>query len=142
MFSHPGIGEALTYSNNGYLLGTDIQPNSTRFSAELNYSFSSRVTLISGYSYSLHGNNIYDANGNLMSNVGGNFLNNLDLYNTDYAYLLDGNREIYDLFNIKLQYEFLYGYYLNFNYIYSRSKISGIDQHDNILWTSFMLNFE
>ncbi len=40
MFSHPGLRGALTYSNNGYLLSPDIQPNSTLFSAEVDYRFS------------------------------------------------------------------------------------------------------
>ena len=141
-FSHPGIGEALTYSNNGYLLGTDLQPNSARFSTELNYRFSSRINMDVLYSHSLHGSNVYDQNGNLIENFGGNFLNNLSFYSSEYAYLLQGIREVYDYFNAGLQIEIAYGYYFNINYIYSRSKISGIEQHDDILQTSFVVNFE
>ncbi len=141
-FSHPGIGEALTYSNNGYLLGTDLQPNSARFSADLNYRFSSRLDLDVLYSHSLHGNNVYDQNGNLIENFGGNFLNNLSFYSSEYAYLLKGIREVYDYFNAGLQFEISYGYYFNLDYIYCRSKISGVEQHDSILQTSFVVNFE
>lgn len=141
-FSHPGIGEALTYSNNGYLLGTDLQPNSARLSAELSYRFTPRLNMDLLYSHSLHGNNIYDSHGNLIQNFGGNFLNNLNLYSPDYVYLLNGVREVYDYFSANLQFEIAYGYYFNLEYIYSRSKISSMEEHDSILQTSFVVNFE
>ncbi len=141
-FSHPGIDEALTYSNNGYLLGTGLQPNSARFSTKLNYRFSSRLDLNVLYSHSLHGNNVYDQNGDLIENFGGNFLNNLSFYSSEYAYLLKGIREVYDYLNAGVQYEISYGYYFNLDYIYSRSKITGIEKHDSILQTSFVVNFE
>ena len=141
-FSHPGIGEALTYSNNGYLLGTNLQPNSTRLSAEINYRFNSKLDLNILYSHSLHGNNVYDQNGNLIENFGGNFLNNLSFYSPEYAYLLQGIREVYDYFDAGIQNEITYGYYFNIDYIYSRSKISGIERHDDILQISFIVNFE
>ncbi len=142
IFSHPGIGEALTYTNNGYLLGSDLQPNSTRFSTEINYRITARSMIDISFAHTLHGNNIYDADGNLIKNFGGSAFNNFSWYDSDYAYLLDGIREVYDDFNAYFQYEFAYGYYLNLNYKYRRSKILGNEVHENILWTSFNINFE
>ncbi|MCL5031103.1 MAG: hypothetical protein M1480_19020 [Bacteroidetes bacterium] len=142
IFSHPGIGEALTYTNNGYLLGSDLQPNSTRFSTDISYRISARSLINISYSHTLHGNNIYDANGNLIENFGGSEFNNFSFYASDYAYLLDGIRELYDDLNLNIQYEFAYGYYLNLNYEYRRSKIFGKEVHENIFWTSFDVNFE
>ena len=80
IFSHPGIGEALTYTNNGYLLGSDLQPNSTRFSTDINYRFSARSLIDISYSHTLHGNNVYNANGNLIKNFGGSVFNNFSFY--------------------------------------------------------------
>ncbi len=142
IFSHPGIGEALTYTNNGYLLGSNLQPNSTRFSTEISYRVSSRSLIDIMYSHTLHGNNIYDANGNLITNYGGNVFNNFSFYASDYSYLLGGIRELYDDVNFNFQYEILSGYYLNLNYEYRRSKTLGKEVHENILWTNFIINFE
>lgn len=142
IFSHPGIGEALTYTNNGYLLGSDLQPNSTRFSTDISYRISARSLIDISYSHTLHGNNVYNANGNLIENFGGSVFNNFSFYASDYAYLLDGIRELYDDLNLNFQYEFAYGYYLNLNYEYRRSKILGKEVHENIFWTSFDVKFE
>ncbi len=142
MFSHPGIGEALTYSSNGYLLGTNLQPNSARVSAEINYRVNSRLNLNVRYSHSLHGNNIYDKSGDLIENFGGNFLNNYSVYSSKYSYLLKGNLEVYDYLTANMQYEFGYGYYLNLNYTYSANKLNGVRTDDNIFWASFVVDFE
>ncbi len=112
------------------------------FSTDINYRFSSRSLIDISYSHTLHGNNVYDANGNLIENFGGSVFNNFSFYASDYSYLLDGIRELYDDFNLNFQYEFAYGYYLNLNYEYRRSKIFGKEVHENILWTSFKVNFE
>jgi hypothetical protein len=142
-FSHPGGGESLTYTNNSYLLGTDLQPNSARLSAEFEYRFSSRLDLNLLYSHSLHGNNIYDANGSLIRNVGGNVFENFaSAYDSQYAYLLDGSREIMDKVNLDISYEFIYGYFLDVSYQYIGISNNGAKTGDNILMTTFKVNFE
>lgn len=142
-FSHPGGGESLTYTNNGFMLGTGLQPNSARLSAELDYRFSSKLDLNILYTHSLHGNNIYDANGNLVTNVGGNVFENFAAaYDAQYAYLLDGNREVADKINLNLSYEFIYGYYFNVSYGYYNSSLNGIASNDNVLMVSLKINFE
>jgi hypothetical protein len=112
-FSHPDIGEALTYTNNSYILGANIQPNSTALSAELNYLMNGNWQFQISYAHILHGNNYYDENGNLIKNVGGNIFENLNLYSSFVAPLLDGNLEKIDNFSLKIQNEILYGIYLN-----------------------------
>ncbi len=77
MFSHPGLIGALTYTNNGYLLSPDIQPNSTLLSTEVDYRFSRELYAKLNFSHELHGNNIYDSQGNLIRNVGGDVFQNL-----------------------------------------------------------------
>jgi hypothetical protein len=142
-FSHPGGGESLTYTNNGYMLGTDLQPNSARLSAEFEYRLSSRLDLNLLCSHSLHGDNIYDASGSLVRNVGGNVFENFaSAYDSQFAYLLDGNREVNDKLSIDLSYEIIYGYYFDFTYQYYRSSFNGTAANDNVLITSFKVNFE
>jgi hypothetical protein len=112
-FSHPDIGESLTYTNNSYILGTNLQPNSTALSAEINYLFPCDWEIGVTYSHILHGNNYYDSNGNLIRNVGGNIFENLNLYDSDTAPLLDGDLEKIDEISMNIQNEILYGIYLN-----------------------------
>lgn len=142
-FSHPGVGEALTYTNNGYMLGTNLQPNSVRFSAEASYRFSGKVNLSLRYSHSIHGGNYYDAAGNLIKNFGGSVYNNFAAaYDSQYAYLLEGNREVTDLLNVNFTYEITYGLYFNFVYQYNWDAMNGLTTNDNIFWSSLKLGFE
>ena len=142
IFSHPGIGEALTYTNNGYLLGTDLQPNSTRLSTRLTYQATARLSFQVDYSHTLHGNNIYDSKGNLIRNVGGNVFENYALGDPFYSYLLDGNREILDDLKITMNYELDYGYYLNLVYEFNQNKMNGLANANNIFWCSFNIDFD
>ena len=121
-FSHPGIGESLTYTNNSYLLGTDVPPNSTVLRIECIYLLNGNTNFNLRYSYILHGENIYNANGNLIKNVGGNILqtNGYD-YNSLSAPLLDGILKTTNLVSVSIQNEILYGVYLNVMYNYSSS---------------------
>ncbi len=142
MFSHPGIGEALTYTNNGYLLGSDMQPNSSRFSVEADYRLSSRIFMKLNYSHTLHGANIYDANGNLVRNVGGNVFENINLYDPEYVTLLDGNRQLTDDIRFNFNYEITYGYYFNLFYRYLSQKMENRYTNDNIIIASFDVSFD
>jgi len=113
-FSHPDIGESLTYTNNSYLVGVNLQPNSTALSSEINYLLNGDFELGLKYSHILHGNNYYDENGNIVKNVGGNIFINHNLYDSQTAPLLDGLLETTDDITFSIQYEILYGIYLNF----------------------------
>ncbi|MHB1688483.1 MAG: capsule assembly Wzi family protein [Ignavibacteriaceae bacterium] len=143
IFSHPGIGEELTYSNNGYLLGTNLQPNSVNFALELGYQLNDRILMNLLYNHSIHGANTYDANGNLVTNVGGNFLNNFTpAYDSPTISLLDGIRETADELSLNITYEFLNGFYFDFVYQFLNESSTGFSKGDNIVWISLKLNFE
>ena len=132
-FSHPGIGESLTYTNNSYMLGTDVPPNSTVLRIECNYLLNGSTSVNFRYSHILHGKNIYDVNGNLIRNVGGNiFLTNGYNYSTLIAPLLDGILETTNQFTVSIQNEILYGIYLNIMYNYS----SLISEDENLSHSS------
>ena len=139
IFVHPGIGESLTYTNNSYMLGFDLLPNSVRFSAETAYRFSGRLNLLIRYDHSVHGHNIYDVNGNLVKNVGGNIYENNNINDADAAYLLDGNREVTDNFILTLTYELFYGYYFEAQYQFFRSVFNEQSVNQNTLWGSFKI---
>lgn len=141
IFIHPGLGESLTYTNNMYLLGFDLPPNSIRLSAELGCRFSGRMNFTLRYDHSIHGNNIYDKDGKLTRNVGGNIYENNTINEPVTAYLLDGNREVTDYVSINYLYEFLYGFYLEAEYQFRRHVFMGEKKLQNILWGSMRINF-
>src|ERR1017187_8211143 len=58
VYSHFGIGESLTYTNNGYMIGPDLQPNSIEISLRLNYIMNPDLILSAGYDNIRHGSNI------------------------------------------------------------------------------------
>lgn len=116
IFSHWGYKESLTYTNNGYLLGVDLQPNSTRFSVDLLYHLTSRITIGMKYFYSLHGNNEYDSLGNRTRNVGGNVFEYYTLQDSTFAYLLDGLRETEHKVRLSFNWEFLNNIYFNLEF--------------------------
>ena len=142
MYSHPGLKGALTYTSNGYLLSPDIQPNSTLFSTEIDYRFSRDLYAQLNYSHELHGNNILDSQGNLIRDVGGDVFQNLTVYDSYFADLLDGEREVTDLFSLSVNYEFLYGFYGGIAYQYKNKLSNGLKTTNNILSASLRLAFE
>ena len=142
IFSHPGLKGALTYTNNGYLLSPDIQPNSTLFSAEVDYRFSREFYVRMNYNHELHGNNIYNSNGDLIKNVGGDVFQNLTIYDSKFADLLDGERERTDKFTLSLDYEFLYGFYGNLTYQYKNNSSGSLNKINHVLAASVRLSFE
>ncbi len=141
IFIHPGLGESLTYTNNTYLLGFDLPPNSIRLSAELSYRLSGRMNITLRYDHSLHGNNIYDKDEKLVRNVGANIYENNTISDPETAYLLDGDRELTDYVSINYVYEFLYGFYLEAEYQFRRNVLMEKKTLQNILWGSVRINF-
>ena len=142
IFSHPGIAEALTYTNNGYLLGTDMQPNSTRFSSRITYRFSRNLFTSLTYCHTIHGNNVYDAHGKLVKNYGGSVFDNYAIGDAKHSYLLNGIREVSDNFEVGITYEINSGIYWNFEYNFQRDKKAGTNNLNNYFWTSLKLDFE
>ena len=141
-FSHPGIGESLTYTNNTYLLGTNLQPNSTAISSEFNYLLNGNINFKFRYSHILHGRNIYDENGNLIKNVGGNILETIGYdYNTLIAPLLDGILETTDQYSFFVRDEIQYGLYLNLIFNYSSTRAEGKSLSQSSAFIQFNLYF-
>jgi hypothetical protein len=141
-FSHFGINEALTYTNNGHFLGVDLQPNSTRFSAECRYIFSGKLFFSLTYKHTLHGANVYDDRGNLVKSVGGDILRPPFSTDNKFAPLLDGTREVTDMILFNINYELTNGIYFDFVYQYQNTSIKDFSRDTNNFWASLRLFFE
>jgi hypothetical protein len=138
VYSHYGMGESLTYTNNGYVLGPDLQPNSIDISVRLNYIMNPDLILSAEYDNIRHGNNIYDSNGNLVRNVGGDVFQYFRWGDSRRTYILDGIMDITNKISFSLEYEFTLGFYLGFQYDYiSFNKSSSENKKENNLWGVF-----
>ena len=140
-FSHPGIGQSLTYTTNSYLLGTNLQPNSSALSAQLNYLLCGNIQFEFKYMYVLHGKNYHDSTGKLIRNVGGNVFENLNIYDSLTAPLLDGDLETIHNFLFSLQDEIFYGVYLNLLFNASSTKSYNITVSQYSILTQLKLYF-
>jgi hypothetical protein len=142
MFSHPGFSEALTYTNNGYLLGINLQPNSTLFSFKLTYFVNGKLKVDALFEHLLHGENIYNQNGNLLLNVGGNVFEYHTLYDSPQVALLAGNIERINVWTLNLEYEFLYGFYVNLGCKLNTMLFENDRNDRTVIWSSIKIDFE
>jgi hypothetical protein len=60
-----------SYTNDSLLLGSFLLPNSEQFGLLLQYWWGQKFPVKLKFTYTQHGENIYDPNGNLIKNVGG-----------------------------------------------------------------------
>lgn len=139
IFSHPGYNESLTYTNNGYLLGVDLNPNSTLFSLKISHDLTDWINLTLNYFHSIHGNNIYDSLGNRIKNVGGDVFGYYTKNDSRFAYLLDGIRETEDRLRLGVNWEFLNSFFLKFEWEYRNNSLIA-DKSYNAFFSSFYLN--
>ena len=142
MFSHPGFDEALTYTNNGYLLGINIQPNSSLFSFRLTYLVNEEIKMNASFEHLLRGKNIYDDDGKLLQNVGGNVFEYHTLYDSPQVALLAGNIERINLWTLNLEYEFLYGFYVNLGCKLNTMLFENDRNDRTVIWSSIKIDFE
>jgi hypothetical protein len=129
-FSHDGYAESLTYTNNSYLLGPDLNPNSTLLSFNLEYDISETINFSVYYDYMQHGNNEYDDSGNLITNYGGNVFEYYRENDPNYAYLLDGIRESEDRVRLNLNWQVFNGLYLILDYEYRKNSYNSSNTYD------------
>ncbi len=123
MFSHPGIGEMLTYTNNSYLLGEPYQPNSSNFNLKFSYQLTPEVLFDAIYNYSLHGQNVRDSEGNLVRNVGGNIWEFFSFYDEREISLLEGILEKNYSYTFNVSVEPLPFIFVNLGYTLIKNQI-------------------
>ncbi len=93
-----------TYTNFGYSLGPDLQPNSALFFFKINYRFSSEFVLRTSFAYSVHGANPVNTDGSVR-NVGGDINLGHRLFDSDTSVFLDGDRQYSREYSVDLYYE-------------------------------------
>ncbi len=103
-FSHPNGGEELTYTNNGFPLGLDLQPNTAMTSFKVVYDFTEKLSSSFLFRHLIHGDNIYDASGGLVRNVGGDIYLSARYFDPNIALFLDGARVTTNLYNLNVRY--------------------------------------
>lgn len=127
MYTHYEKIDELTYTNNGYGLGTDLQPNSLKLFLNSVFFISPELTAELNYSHTFHGKNTYDSNGNLIENKGGYYLDFFRDQDSKVTHLLAGQRENFDDFSLNLKYEIAYPLIFNLGYRFSAKQ--DIKQH-------------
>ncbi|MEO8399531.1 MAG: capsule assembly Wzi family protein, partial [Ignavibacteriaceae bacterium] len=114
-FTHRLIRNA--YTNFGYNLSADIQPNTELFFSQINYRFNNRVSFSAGLNYSVHGANNLLKNGTVQ-NVGGDINLGHRTFDSDKVTFLDGDLEYERKYFVTIFYEpinqFLFSCRINF----------------------------
>jgi hypothetical protein len=103
VYTHRLIGS--NYTNLGYNLSSNINPNSELFFGKINYSFTNRISFAIEYSYIIHGANPTDKNGNVIQNVGGDINLGYRTFDATTVHFLNGVREYLRNFAISGSYE-------------------------------------
>ena len=101
-FTHRLIRNA--YTNFGYNLGPDIQPNTGLFFSQINYRFSNRLSLTANFSYSEHGANPVMKDGTIR-NVGGDINLGHRTFDSDRVTFLDGDIQYSRSYSFSVSYE-------------------------------------
>lgn len=91
-FSHPGYGNALNFSNDGVMMGDNIQPNSMTYSFFLSWQPEYSYSFLLKADYILHGQNTYNTDGTLRYNYGGDFRESYNYFTPRLHKLLAGDR--------------------------------------------------
>ncbi|GMU85054.1 MAG: hypothetical protein AMXMBFR48_02960 [Ignavibacteriales bacterium] len=107
-FSHPGYGDALNFTNDGVLMGDNIEPNtigySVFFSWQPTYSYVFKVKA----DYILQGKNTYFPDGSLKYNYGGDFRESYNYFTPRLHKLLAGDRMKHSTLTGEFSYRFSY----------------------------------
>jgi hypothetical protein len=98
------------YTNDGYAIGLDTDPNSAIVAGKVNYRPTGRLTCSLQYSYRIHGANPIDpVTGTVLKNVGGNINLGYRQADDEKVHFLDGSREIYRKLSFAAKYELFIG---------------------------------
>jgi hypothetical protein len=141
-FSHPEINESLSYTNNGYPLGTNLLPNSIAFSAELNFFANPNLLFSCRYDNIRHGDNEYDENGNLVFNNGGSyFISTTLILNSKEPKILDGILSEKQRLILNVKHYLSYSINYNVTFLYENEKKNGVNNSFNYLGFELNYNF-
>lgn len=139
-YSHPDGGEALTYTNNGFPLGLDLDPNTSAVNFKVIYNVTDRLSASFLINHTVHGENILDTDGELIKNVGGSILLSYRKYSDlPEAPFLDG--EIVKTNSFKLTIRYLLSYNLNLVLNSEYTAISQSKSEKKYFLSSLQINY-
>jgi len=140
-FSHPSVQSSLSYTNNGFLLGPNYQPNSAIFTTRLSYYFNEDITAQIKYEYYLHGENILNSIGETIDNVGGDVFTPANFYTPYERYFLAGNLTKVNELQIILNWEPVYSTVLELQGNYQISTRDNLKKKSLFFALIFSYNF-
>ncbi|MDP3147693.1 MAG: hypothetical protein Q8N83_01060 [Ignavibacteria bacterium] len=138
-YSHPNGGEALTYTNNGFPLGLNLQPNSAMTSIKLVYDFSAKLSSYFLFRHVIHGDNILDKNGNVIRNVGGSIFLSTRFFDSQVANFLDGEKVVTNSCKMNLRY--LVSYNLNVVLEGDYNQVAKVKNTTTTFFSSLQINY-
>lgn len=111
------------FTNSGYSLGPEIEPNSELFFCQINYRLNHRLQLKAAVSFIRHGANLIDENGLVIKNVGGDI--NMGHRNQDASEVkfLEGDIEYMRTISLSVSYEPFKRIYIDVKTIYSNNSL-------------------
>jgi hypothetical protein len=129
-FSHPEINQSLSYTNNGFPLGTYLDPNSIALTIELKWFINSNFLISCKYDNIKHGGNEYDEKGNLVFNNGGDYnIGTTLILSSPSPKILDGLLTKTDRINFVAKYYL--SYFSNFEAFFTIEKVKFLDKKYN-----------
>jgi hypothetical protein len=132
-----------TYTNNGYVIGADLPPNSDQWYAALTSWLSAGLQIRGTLQFRRHGNNEYDSDGAIVTNHGGDpaYTNN---YETDSqsAPFLAGLRTNRTLTGLHVRYEPLRNYIIEIHYLYEHESSESLDGVEDRNYLTLVLRLE
>jgi len=138
-YSHPNGGEVLTYTNNGFPLGLDLQPNSAMANLRAVYDFTERLSSSFLFRHTIHGDNVLNGNGDLVRNVGGSIFLSTRYFDSPVALFLDGDKVTTNFYELTLRY--LYSYNINVVWQAEYSTYTKMKVNNRTFTTSLQINY-
>ncbi len=130
-----------TYDNDGYGLGSFMQPNSELFLTQFNYRFTNRLKVTAGMRYYVHGANPLNPDGSVKRNVGGELKFGHRNSDATDAPFLDGDKEYTRILSAKFVYEPLKDFYFTGLLQYRNESLQN-SIHNKRLEAYLMFNYQ
>ncbi len=105
------------FTNNGYDLGSGLQPNSVLLLGEIDYRLNYRLSINARFQYIIHGANPVLPNGTII-NVGGDEALGHRTFDSNFARLLEGDLEYSRITSLLITYEPIKQYFVTLNLSY------------------------
>jgi hypothetical protein len=127
------------FTNGGYNLASELEPNSSSTNIILHYRPHYRVNLSLGFRYYVHALNEMDENGNIIKNNGADINIGHREIDSDKIYFLNGDKEYTRTFNLNTTYEPIKNWIFSISFDYSNNSESR-SQHAEEFFSTFSVS--